>query len=106
MLTTGVYVLLAAAVLSVVHAVAASVLGTRASFLAVCWLPMAGLLLTIGLHHHLGYSGLATLGATLAASTALTALGWRLVAKGRREQIAVGALVAGTVIAALPLLLF
>jgi hypothetical protein len=106
MTTMVVWMLLAAGVLAVIFSVAAPVVGMRAAFLAVCWLPVAGLMLTIGLHHHLGYSGLAALGMTLAASAGLTCLGARLIAKARREQTGVGALVAGTVIAALPLVLF
>jgi hypothetical protein len=106
MMTMVVWMLLAAGVLAVGFRVAAPVVGMRAAFLAACWLPMAGVMLTIGLHHHLGYSGLAALGMTLAASAGLTCLGARLIATARREKNSVAALVAGTAIASLPLVLF
>lgn len=106
MMTMVVWMLLAAGVLAIAFSVAAPVIGMRAAFLAACWLPMLGLMLTIALHHHLGYSGLAALGTTLAASAGLTCLGVWLIAKGRREQMGVIALVVGTLIAALPLVLF
>ncbi len=105
MMTTGLYIMVFAAVLAVVFGVAASVLGARTAFLAICWLPLAGLLLTIAFHHHLGYSGFSALGVTIAASAGLTCLGGRLIAKAKREKATAGSLIAGAIIAALPLAL-
>jgi hypothetical protein len=105
MMTTAVWILLAAAVVAVVYAVAASVLGARTAFLTICWVPVAGLLTAVALHHHLGYSGIAALGVTIAASAGLASLGGRLIAKARREKPGTGSLIAATIVAAVPLAL-
>ena len=105
MMTTGVYVLLVAGVLAVVFGVVASVVGMRAAFVTFCWVPLAGLLLTIGFHHHLGYSVIGLLTVTIAASAGLTCLGAGLRAKAQREAMASRPLMIGTFVAGLPLAL-
>ena len=105
MMTTGVYILLAVAIMSIAFILLTARFGARAAFLAVCWVPMAGLLAAIGLHHHLGYSVFAVLGATFAASGGLGILGARLASNARRRTMATKALVMGTVFACLPLAL-
>jgi hypothetical protein len=106
MITSGVCILFALAVLLMAFGALAYVLGVQSAFLAVCWLPMGGLFAAIGLHHHLGYGVLALLATTLAASICLLGIGIGLCARMRREKTATGSLIAGTLIAGLPLVLF
>ena len=80
--------------------------GARSAFLALCWLPMLGLMLTVGLHHHLGYDVLALLAAVLAGSLALFGVGAFLCGVARQSKTEIASLVGGTLLAGLPLALF
>jgi hypothetical protein len=105
MMTSGIYSALGLVLVAIVFAALSSVRGTRFAYLAVSWLPLAALILAVGAHHHLGYAMIGVLMAILVACVGLVFLGVYLCAKAMRERAAIYSLIAGILIAALPLLI-
>jgi len=105
MVTAGIYSVLGLAIVAVSFAAISYVRGARFAFLAICWLPLAALFLAVGAHHHLGYAMIGVLPAILVASVSILALGVCLWNKTAPERSANYSLIAGILIAALPLLI-
>ncbi|HJQ81135.1 MAG TPA: hypothetical protein VJ828_14340 [Lacipirellulaceae bacterium] len=104
MITSGIYSAFGLALVAMAFAAIAYARGPRFAFFAICWLPLAALLLVVGAHHHLGYAMIGVLMAILVASMGILALGVYLWAKTAREGRASYSLIAGIFMAALPLL--
>jgi hypothetical protein len=105
MMTTAIYSVFGLALVATIFAAISSARGARFAFLAICWLPLAALFSAVGAHHHLGYGMIGVLMAILVASVSILALGVYLWAKTAREGGTSYSLIAGIVIAALPLLI-
>ena len=105
MMTSGIYSVLGLAIVATSFATICYARGARFAFLAICWLPLAALFLAVGAHHHLGYAMIGVLTAILVTSVSILAIGFYLLAKTARERAASYSLIAGILIAALPLLI-
>jgi hypothetical protein len=103
--TSAIFSALALASIGVLFAAISHARGPRFSFLAICWLPLAGLILSVGAHHHLGYAMIGVLAAIAAVSIATVGLGVYLCVKSIREASRLRALIWGTMIAAAPLII-
>jgi hypothetical protein len=105
MMTSAIYSVVGLALVAMAFAAISSARGLRFAFLAICWLPLAALLLAVGAHHHLGYAMIGVLMAILVASVGIVTLGIFLCFNAAREGGASYSLIAGIVIGALPLLI-
>jgi hypothetical protein len=105
MMTSGIYSVLGLAIVAMSFAAISYARGARFAFLAICWLPLAALFLAVGAHHHLGYAMIGVLAAIVVASLSIFALGVYLWASTPSERAASYSLIAGILIAALPLLI-
>jgi uncharacterized membrane protein len=105
MMTSGIYSVFGLVFVAIAFATISYARGPRFAFLAICWLPLAALLLAVGAHHHLGYGMVGVLMAILVASVSILAIGVYLWAKTARERAAGNSLIAGILIAALPILI-
>jgi hypothetical protein len=107
MMTSGIYSVFGLTLVAMTFAAISSARGPRFAFLAICWLPLAGLMLAVGAHNHLGYGMIGVLAAIVVASSGVLTLGVYLCARAAREGAgrASYSLIAGIVIAALPLLI-
>jgi hypothetical protein len=103
-MTAAIYSVLGLAIVAMSFAAVSFARGARFAFLAICWLPLAALLLAVGAHHHLGYGMVGVLTAVLVASVSILAIGVYLWVETAREGRASYSLIAGIFMAALPLL--
>jgi hypothetical protein len=105
MMTSGIYSVLGLVIVAMSFAAISYARGARFAFLAICWLPLAGLFVAVGAHHHLGYAMIGVLASIVLASVAIIGIGVYLCAKAVREKTELYSATIGIVIAALPLVI-
>ena len=99
------YILAALVVLGVVFAVVSAWRSTIFAFIALCWLPLAGLILVLMAQQQLGLPALGMLATIVGASVVLAGVGIALsIGLKRKGAVVPWSLVFGTVVAGAPVL--
>ena len=105
-MTTTVYVVLFLAGLSLVFPVLSQARNPRFAFLAICWIPPAGLALLYALQNQLGYGVIGYAILDVVASIVIVGIGANQCIAAIRHKSATGSLLLGTLLAASPLAIF
>ena len=106
MMTATVYVVIFLAGLALLFPLLSTARSPRFAFLAICWMPLAGLALIYALGNRLGYALIVYALVDIVASTVITGIGANQWITAVRQKTGVSSLMMGTLLAASPLAIF